>query len=186
MNYIELFDKHTIISKLPLKVGSKELTSSMKAKVLLMKVQYNCIIESFEKEMQEALNELKKDYPEFDKQAADIEKMRHIDEKMKAYKEYKGEKESKPSKPSEEELKEAEKIRETETEFNNANKKLTKEYIDIRMEKLKEEVSLKEKKFSFDEYTSIIELIGDTEVEINGQKLPAENFLSMIGSLFVE
>lgn len=186
MNYIELFDKHAIISKLPLKVGSKELTSSMKAKVLLMKVQYNGIIESFEKEMQEALNELKKDYPEFDKQAADIEKMRHVDEKMKAYKEYKGDKGSKPSKPSEEELEEAEKIRETESEFNNVNKKLTKEYIDTRMEKLKEEVSLKEKKFSFDEYTSIIELIGDSETEINGQKLPAENFLSMIGSLFVE
>ena len=104
MNYIELFDKHAIISKLPLKVGNKELTSSMKAKVLLMKVQYNGIIESFEKEMQEALSELKKDYPEFDKQAADIEKMRHIDEKLKAYKEYIGDKEGKPSKPSDEEL----------------------------------------------------------------------------------
>lgn len=186
MNYIEVFDKQAIISKLPLKVGSKEMESSMKAKVLLMRVQYNGIIQSFEKDMQEALMELKKDYPDFDKQADDIEKMRHIDEKMKAYNEYTGEKDKEPSKPSDDELKEADKIREFESEFEEVNKKLTKEYMDIRIEKLKENVTLQEKKFTFDEYASIVDIIGDSEIEINGNKFDAENLLSIIGSLFVE
>ena len=51
MNYIEVFNKHAIISKLPLKVGNRELRSCIKAKLFLLRVQYNNVIETFEKEI---------------------------------------------------------------------------------------------------------------------------------------
>jgi hypothetical protein len=91
MNYIEVFNKHAIISKLPLKVGNRELRSCIKAKLFLLRVQYNNVIETFEKEMQDVLKEIKKDYPEFDSQASEIQKMYSINAKLKEYDEYDGE-----------------------------------------------------------------------------------------------
>lgn len=52
MNYIEVFNKHAIISKLPLALAIGNF-ALVKAKLLLLRVQYNNVIETFEKEMQD-------------------------------------------------------------------------------------------------------------------------------------
>ena len=186
MNYVDVLNKRALIAHLPLKIGNREMPDALKAKVFLMRVQYNSIIDKFEKEMQDVLKEIKKDYPEFDTQAADIEKMKSIDERMKAFNEYKGEKDKKPVKPSEEDIQEADRIREGEKEFNELNEKLTSQYIQAREEKIKEEVSIKERKFTIEEFSQVIGVIGSSPIEIEKKEIPAEMFLSDIASLFVE
>ena len=186
MNYIDILNKRALIAHVPLKIGNREMPDSLKAKVFLMRVQYNSIIDKFEKEMQDVLKEIKKDYPEFDTQAADIEKMKSIDERLKAFNEHKGEDDKKPAKPSEEEIQEADKIREGEKEFNELNEKLTRQYIEAREEKIKEEVSIKERKFTIEEFSQVIGVIGSSPIEIEKKEIPAEMFLSDIASLFVE
>lgn len=186
MNLQDVLNKRALISHVPLKIGNREMPDAIKAKVFLMRVQYNSIIDKFDKEMQDVLKEIKKDYPEFDAQAADIEKMKSIDERLKAFKEYKGDKDKNPAKPSEEEIKEADKIRETEKDFNQLNEKLTRQYIRARDEKIKEEVSIKERKFTIEEFSQVIGVIGSSPIEIEKKEIPSEMFLYDIASLFVE
>ena len=183
MNYIDVLNKRALIAHVPLKIGNREMLDTLKAKVFLMRVQYNSIIDKFEKEMQDVLKEIKKDYPEFDTQAADIEKMKSIDERLKAFNEHKG---ADDKKPSEEEIQEADIIREGEKEFNELNEKLTRQYIEAREEKIKEEVSIKERKFTIEEFSQVIGVIGSSPIEIEKKEIPAEMFLSDIASLFVE
>lgn len=62
--------------------------------------------------------------------------------------------------------------------------KLTDEHNAFVIEKGKEEVSF-DKKFTLEEYNELID-INSNEVEINGNKLSAEDFLEIIYSLFVD
>jgi hypothetical protein len=194
ITYSEIFFSQNLLSKLPVKLGEKELPFAVKAKVIVVKVQYSGLIAKFEENMQESLKELKKDYPDFDKKAQDHERMKSIDERLKAYEEYSGEPDKRPSKPSDEELKEANKIRKGEKAFLEMNEKLTKEYNGMREKAAQESVEVNEKKFTLEEFSEIVKLLNETEEitlfefqdETKNVKMKRDNFLSSIAAIFVE
>lgn len=191
MNYIELFERHSIISKIPLKNGAKELPTSVKAQVILMKVQYSELISDFEKNSQAALKELKdSSYPEFDALASKIEHMKDIDNRLLKFKEYKKDStEPKPVKPSSEEISEADTIRKSEKEFEDMSAKLTKEFMETRTKLLEDEVSTTTpiKTLTKEEFAAIIDVVGDTEVVFpSGVKLQAEYFIEAVATFFVK
>lgn len=77
------------------------------------------------------------------------------------------------------------------TEEENAElKKLTDEanenYIEYVNGKGNEEVTCNEKKFTEDDFAEIIEVNADLDVEINGTKLSAADFLEIFYTLFIE
>lgn len=70
-------------------------------------------------------------------------------------------------------------------EFNELVDKynsLTNDYINKRA---MDEVEVKEYTFNIDEYSEILETNSSNDVEINGQKIPAPDFLEAIYELFV-
>lgn len=69
-------------------------------------------------------------------------------------------------------------------ELDNLTNKLTDEHNTFVMQKGKEEVSF-DKKFTIEEYGELMD-VNYNEVEINGNRLPAEDFLEIIYSLFVD
>lgn len=80
-------------------------------------------------------------------------------------------------------------VKENKTEeeikkLDSWSQKLTDEHNAFVIEKGKEEVSF-DKKFTLEEYNELID-INSNEVEINGNKLSAEDFLEIIYSLFVD
>ena len=68
--------------------------------------------------------------------------------------------------------------------LNNLTNKLTDEHNTFVLQKGKEEVSF-DKKFTLEEYSELMD-VNYNEVEINGNRLPAEDFLEIIYSLFVD
>ena len=68
--------------------------------------------------------------------------------------------------------------------LNNLTNKLTDEHNTFVLQKGKEEVSF-DKKFTLEEYSELMD-VNYGEVEINGNRLPAEDFLEIIYSLFVD
>ena len=80
-------------------------------------------------------------------------------------------------------------VKENKTEeeivkLNNLTNKLTDEHNTFVLQKGKEEVSF-DKKFTLEEYGELMD-VNYSEVEINGNRLPAEDFLEIIYSLFVD
>lgn len=80
-------------------------------------------------------------------------------------------------------------VKENKTEeeikkLDSLSQKLTDEHNAFVIEKGKEEVSF-DKKFTLEEYNELID-VNSNEVEINGNKLSAEDFLEIIYSLFVD
>lgn len=69
-------------------------------------------------------------------------------------------------------------------ELNKLTNKLTDEHNTFVLQKGKEEVSF-DKKFTLEEYGELMD-VNYNEVEINGNRLPAEDFLEIIYSLFVD
>lgn len=69
-------------------------------------------------------------------------------------------------------------------ELNKLTNKLTDEHNTFVLQKGKEEVSF-DKKFTLEEYGELMD-VNYSEVEINGNRLPAEDFLEIIYSLFVD
>lgn len=69
-------------------------------------------------------------------------------------------------------------------ELNKLTNKLTDEHNTFVLQKGKEEVSF-DKKFTLEEYSELMD-VNYNEVEINGNRLPAEDFLEIIYSLFVD
>ena len=74
---------------------------------------------------------------------------------------------------------------EEEKEFQEKNNKLHEDYQAFVIERGKDIVDF-EAKFTEDEYAQILEVNADNDIEINGQKLSAPDFLEAIYSLFVE
>lgn len=74
---------------------------------------------------------------------------------------------------------------EEEKEFQEKNNKLNEDYQAFVIERGKDIVDF-EAKFTEDEYAQILEVNADNDIEINGQKLSAPDFLEAIYSLFVE
>ena len=80
-------------------------------------------------------------------------------------------------------------VKENKTEeevkqLDSLSQKLTDEHNAFVIEKGKEEVSF-DKKFTVEEYNDLLD-VNCNEVEINGNKLSAEDFLEIIYSLFVD
>lgn len=69
-------------------------------------------------------------------------------------------------------------------ELNKLTNKLTDEHNTFVLQKGKEEVSF-DKKFTLEEYGELMD-VNYNEVEINGNRLHAEDFLEIIYSLFVD
>ena len=74
---------------------------------------------------------------------------------------------------------------EQEEKFQELVSEINEEYFAFLVEKGKEEVTF-EGRFSEDEYFQIVNVNADNDVEINGNKLQAADFLEVIHSLFVE
>jgi len=113
--------------------------------------------------------------------------MYSINAKLKEYDEYDGEESKRPEKPSDEDLKFAKDAIKKEPEFKELNEKLTKEYIEARNQRLQDKAELKEKKFTESEFAEIIEVIGDSDIEMEeGKSIKSEDFLSIVATLFVD
>jgi len=78
-----------------------------------------------------------------------------------------------------------ERTEEEEAKFQEMNKKLNEDYQAFVIERGKDQVDVVAT-LTEDEYAQILEVNADNDVEINGQKLSAPDFLEAIYSLFVE
>lgn len=78
-----------------------------------------------------------------------------------------------------------EKTEEEVKSFEEMNKKINDEYQAYIIKRGQEEVSI-DTKLTEDEYNELIEVNADNDVEINGQKLNAADFLEILYALFVE
>ena len=74
---------------------------------------------------------------------------------------------------------------EEETRFQEMNKKLNEDYQAFIIERGKDEVTV-DAHLTEDEYAQILEVNADNDVDINGQKLSAPDFLEVFYSLFVD
>lgn len=78
-----------------------------------------------------------------------------------------------------------EKTKEEEQQIKDMNSKIQGEYNEYIVKRGQEEVDI-EVKFTEDEYNELIAVNSANDVEINGQKIPAADFLEIIYTLFVE
>lgn len=74
---------------------------------------------------------------------------------------------------------------EEEAKFQEMNKKLNEDYQAFIIERGKDEVTV-DTHLTEDEYAQILEVNADNDVDINGQKLSAPDFLEVFYSLFVD
>ena len=75
---------------------------------------------------------------------------------------------------------------EQKTELNELYSKINSEYAEYVTERGKKEVDIKDTKFTEDEYNELVEVNADNDVEINGTKVNAADFLEILYTLFVE
>lgn len=78
-----------------------------------------------------------------------------------------------------------EKTEEETKKIEEWNKQINEEYQAYVIKRGQEEVSV-DAKLTEDEYNELIEVNADNDVEINGQKLNAADFLEILYTLFVE
>ena len=161
MKYAEIFNKAAIVRNIPLICEGRELPSGMNAIVVLTRVQYDKHMHAFEEEMKDVLKSLKK--------------------------EENGNLIEKPAAPTPEELKEAEEIRKEKDAYDEELEKLNSDYGEAHDKKMEEEIKFDERKFTAEQFESIIKMIGiEGDIEVNGNKIPKTHFINMIGALFVE
>lgn len=176
MKNFELLNNHAILSNIPLIFESRELSSKLQAKIMLMRVSYEKYVTAFDEKIKEALEKMK---PEgFNDLAREVEKMRSIEAKIDA---------------SESELAEAKKIRDEKlAEYEPKEKDVIEKFNELRKQELENESDIKVKKFTEDEYAEIISIVkseGDEyPYKVNGQtiKVPRLQFLGMIAANLVE
>lgn len=82
-------------------------------------------------------------------------------------------------------IQKTEKTEEDNKKLEEWNKQIQDEYSAYVAKRGQEEVDI-ETKLTEDEYNQIIEVNADNDVEINGQKLNAADFLEILYTLFVE
>lgn len=78
-----------------------------------------------------------------------------------------------------------EKTKEEETEFNNLVNKYNQETNEYISKRAMDEVEVKDFTLNIDEYSEILETNSSNDVEINGVKIPAPDYLEAIYELFV-
>ncbi len=170
-----MFLKRLTLLNIPLSLEGKELPSELKAKIMLMRVAYDKAAKAFDDDMQQVLKEIKKEG--YDERAQKINRMKEIDGKEDATKE---------------EKKEADEIRKTEEDFNKETEELNKAYSEAYQEKMKEECDMKPRKFAFEGFAKIIELIGtDGAIKVKWDfpealEIPKEEFISLIATNLVD
>ena len=79
-----------------------------------------------------------------------------------------------------------EKTSEEETRYAELTNKINSEYQEFLIQKGQEEVKEIEDTFTMDEYADILEVNAGNDVEINGNKITAVNFMEIIYDLFVK
>jgi hypothetical protein len=79
-----------------------------------------------------------------------------------------------------------ERTSEEETRFTELSNRINSEYQEFMIQKGKEEVSGIEDTLTEDEYAEILEVNAGKDVEINGNKIPAADFLEIVYDLFVK
>lgn len=79
-----------------------------------------------------------------------------------------------------------ERTAEEEARFKELTNAINSDYQEFLMQKGKEEVDGIEDAFTMDEYSDILEVNAGTEFEINGNKIPAADFLEIVYDLFVK
>ena len=76
---------------------------------------------------------------------------------------------------------------EEEKRFNELTSKINSDYIEFINQKGLEEISETiDDKFTEDEYAEILDINSGNDVEINGNKIPAADFLEIVYDLFVK
>lgn len=75
---------------------------------------------------------------------------------------------------------------EEEARFQELNAKINSEYHEFLVQKGLEEVEMIEDTFTEDEYNDILEINAGNDVEINGTKISAPDFLEIVYELFVK
>ena len=75
---------------------------------------------------------------------------------------------------------------EEETRYQELNSKINSDYQEFLFQKGLEEVSEIEDTFTESEYAEILEVNAGKDVEINGAKIPAVDFLEIVYDLFVK
>lgn len=79
-----------------------------------------------------------------------------------------------------------EKTSEEEARYAELTDSINSEYQEFLIQKGKEEVESIEDTFSMEEYGDILEVNAGNDVEINGNKIPAVDFLEIVYELFVK
>lgn len=71
--------------------------------------------------------------------------------------------------------------------FEELNNKINSEYQEFLIQKGNEEITNSiEDTFTIDEYSDILDINSGNDVEINGNKIPAADFMEVVYSLFVK
>lgn len=81
---------------------------------------------------------------------------------------------------------EVDRTEEQKTELQEITSKINADYTAYVTQRGKDEVICADKKFTNDEFAEIMEVNADNDVEINGIKLAAADFLEILYTLFVE
>ena len=79
-----------------------------------------------------------------------------------------------------------ERTSEEENRYTELTNKINSEYQEFLIQKGQEEVKEIEDTFTMDEYADILEVNAGNDVEINGNKITAVNFMEIIYDLFVK
>lgn len=73
-----------------------------------------------------------------------------------------------------------------EIRFKELASVIDSEYIEFINQKGKEEITTIDDSFTIDEYSEILEVNAGNDVEINGNKVPAVDFMEIVYNLFVK
>lgn len=149
MNLNDVLTKQNVITKLILKDEDKELSKSLKVKIMRIRMAYSKIKKNFDSDLQEFSEQL-------------------MTEEFKTLN-------SKTDKTPEEEIRHQELIN-----------KINSEYQEFLIQKGNEEVETVDDTLTMDEYSDIIEINAGNDVEINGNKISAPDFLEVVYDLFVK
>lgn len=155
MTLNELFSRQNFLSKLILKDGNKELSKDLKVKIIKARIEISKIRKSFDEDCQEAIKQMK---------SSDFDELARKNDK------------------TEEETK----------KLQEETKKLQADYDAFVNDKLKEKATLIPLTFSDAELAEIVDVNAGNNVEmttntgkgVNKVKIPAQDFLEMIGTLF--
>lgn len=80
----------------------------------------------------------------------------------------------------------SEKTSEEEARLTELTNAINSDYQEFLIQKGREEVEITEDALTMDEYSDIVEVNAANDVEINGNKIPAADFLEIVYDLFVK